>query len=84
LRIATKDFKKRLHRIQLDEIGRARPSVWAKYLAMNFVIKTLTSQAFVERSKPLRTKFFSKADLRIGRQAMVNRAGELMNDADFD
>jgi len=51
---------------------------------MNFVIKTLTSQAFVERSKPLRTKFFSKADLRSGRQAMVNRAGELMNDADFD
>jgi len=30
------------------------------------------------------TQFFSKADLRIGRQAMMNRAGEVMNDADFD
>jgi len=31
----------------------------------------------------MRTKFFNKADLRKGRQATANRAGELMNDADF-
>jgi len=32
----------------------------------------------------MRTKIFSKADLRIGRQSITNRASELMSDADFN
>jgi len=45
---------------------------------------TLMRQSYCERRFPHRTKFYSKADLRIGRQSLANRAGELMNNLDCD
>jgi len=34
---------------------------------------------YVRRRNQLRPKFYSKTDLRIGRQSIVNRAGEYVN-----
>jgi len=39
---------------------------------------------YLETRKPLRPNFYSKADLRIGRQSIVNRAGDYINDLTFD
>jgi len=96
LRIVAKDYKRIMSRQKLDEIGRARPSTWYKFSTTSLVIKVVTRQEpkrlatmlaenmFTERRKPFRPKFFNKADLRIGRQALVNRCDMLMNDLDFD
>jgi len=96
LRIAAKDYRRKLKRSQLDEIGRSRPTTWAKYSAANLVIKTfirkspkrlyddLVSTCYRERRRPRRPKFFNKSDHRIGRQTLCNRAGELLNEASFD
>jgi len=96
LRIAAKDYKRVQSRATLDSLGRTRPSIWAKYLTSSLIIKCFTRkmpeylssaldcQKYVERRKPLRPKFFSKADHRIGRQSIVNRADEYINDLDFD
>jgi len=44
----------------------------------------MVSQAYIQRSKPLSMKFFSKADLRLGKQSIANQAGELTNVTEFD
>ncbi len=41
LRVATQDFKKKINKGKLDELGRARPSVWAKYITASTVMKML-------------------------------------------
>jgi len=38
----------------------------------------------VERRKPMRPKFYSKAGLRIGQQFTVNRANDYIKELDFD
>jgi len=40
--------------------------------------------AYTERRKPGRFKFYSRANLRIGRQAISNRSAALLDDLDFD
>jgi len=96
LRIAVKDYRRKLKRSQLDGIGRVRPSTWAKYSASSLVIKTITRKSpkrlyddlvktsYRERRKPKRPKFYNKSDHRIGRQTLCNRAGDLLNNANFD
>jgi len=77
LQIAVKDYRRKLKRCQLDEIGRARPSTWEKYSAANLVIKTfirnspirpyedLITTCYRERRKPRRPMFFNKSDHQI-------------------
>jgi len=96
LMILVRDYKKTMCRSELDTLGRANPLKWSKCLAMSFIMKTvlrknpegihhtLMKQSYCERRFPHRTKFYSKADLRIGRQSLANWAGELMNDLDCD
>jgi len=96
LRIAVKDYKRRISRSTLDDIGRARPTTWAKYCTSSIIIKALTrkepcrmvtqigNNMYIERRRPLRPKSFSKCDLRIGMQSIVNRACNYINDIDFD
>jgi len=84
LRIANKDYKRKLSRAKLDEDGRARHSTWARFQCISLVMKTIMrgvpvrlhadsiSNSFTERRKPGRMKFYNKANLRIGRQALPN------------
>lgn len=96
LRIAKRDYKCKLSRATLDAIGRARPTIWSKYIGASLIVKTimkgipsrlcddLKANPYIERRKPWRMKFWSKADHRIGRQSITNRAGSLLNDVAFD
>jgi len=96
LRIVVKDYKRTTSKSTLDLLGRARPSTWAKFNTSTLVLKITTRNqpkrlceyvlmnSFLERRKPLRLKFFNKADLRIGRQTLTNRCDLLINDLDFD
>jgi len=96
LRIATRDFKRTNRRSELDTLGRARPSVWTKYLTASRVIKTanlglpvrlsayLNENSYVERRRPGRIKYFDNSRSKIGRQTLNNRAGQCVNDVDFD
>jgi len=96
LRIVVKDYKRMTSKSTLDLLGRARPTTWAKFITSTLVLKITTknqpkrlceyvlTNSFLERRKPLRLKFFNKADLRIGRQTLTNRCGLLTNDLDFD
>jgi len=45
LRIASKDYKKKLPKSKLDELGRARPTMWARYQSTSIVIKAITRMA---------------------------------------
>jgi len=96
LRIVAKDYKRRMHRADLDEIGRARPSTWSKYMVASRVIKIincgfphrlnqyLKSNSYVERRRPGRLKFYDGSRTVPGRQTLKNRAGSCLNDANFD
>jgi len=46
--------------------------------------KLLLTQSKIERRKPKRLKFYNKANLRIGRQALPNKWGKSLNDLPFD
>jgi len=73
-----------------------RPTVFAKFQTASIVIKAITRglpermesfllpQSYVERRKPKRLKFFNKANLRIGKQALPNRCDDCLNDLPFD
>jgi len=96
LRIAKRDFKRKLSRSKLDEMGRARPTTWARYQSTSIVMKATTrklperlcvdllANSYHERRKPKRMKFYNKANLRIGKQSLPNRCGTDINDLDFD
>jgi len=96
LRVVENDWKKKKKRSQLDTIGRARPSLWAKYALGNFVIKTLKYSLpvdlhnalhrtlFSERRRPQRAKFFDSSKSKIGYQAVQNRIGALFDTLNFD
>jgi len=45
---------------------------------------TIQANSYVERRRMLRFKFWNKSNYKIGRHALRNRAGELVNDAIFD
>jgi len=95
LRIATRDFKRTQHRSDLDRLGRARPSTWAKYLTTSLTIKTIRDgfpvilkenmmrNSSVVQHKPGRLKFFDGSTARIGSQMIDNRLTH-MNSLHFD
>jgi len=95
LRIAVRDHRRLLHRAELDKLGRTRPLTWTKYQTASLVMKivrndfprrlkeNLLSNAYIERRKPGRLKFYDNSRTRIGRQNFGNRLG-LLNDIDFD
>jgi len=94
LRIAKRDFKRKHLRSKLDEMGRTRPTTWARYQSTSIVIKATTRKIperlcgellanyHHERRKPKRMKFYNKANLRIGKQPLPNRCGMDSNDLD--
>lgn len=96
LRIAVRDYKRRVPRSELDLLGRARPTTWSRFQASSIVIKTMNyclperlynsikANSYVERRRMLRPKFWNKSNYRIGKQALQNRAGELVNDVNFN
>jgi len=96
LRVVENDWKKKKKRSQLDSIGRARPSLWAKYAMGNFVIKTLKYSLlvdlhnalhrtlFTERRRPQQAKFFDSSKSKIGYQALQNRIGALFDTLNFE
>jgi len=85
-----------LHKSTLDLLGRGRSTTWPKCITSSLVIKITTrdqpdslceylmKKSLLERRKPHRLKFFSKADLRICRQILMNRCDNLINPQDFD
>jgi len=85
LRITTGDWKSRTPREVLDDLGRVRPSTWAKYSSANLAIKILrdrepvrlhthlNAMLYYERRSRNVPKFFDGSRLRVGRQAIGNR-----------
>jgi len=80
----------------LDKLGRAKPTTWAYHLTACRVIKTCISKqpkrlhehlmvnSYTERRRPWRHKFFNNAKRKVECQMIRNRAGEILNNADFD
>jgi len=46
--------------------------------------EALLLNAYSERQNPSRFKFYSNANLKVGRKAISNRSAALLNDLDFD
>jgi len=96
LRIVLRDYRRKLHRSSLDELGRARPTTWANYLTCSRIIKTCTNHlpkrlyemlkknSYSERRYPGRLKFFDASRRKVGQQMIANRAGRGINGASFD
>jgi len=96
LRIAVNDWKQCISRSSLDKIGRAKPSVWAKYSVSSIVIKIMTTEqpkhlfdslkenSYHERRHPNRLKNFSTALTRIGDNSLQNRLTLLFKETNFD
>ena len=92
LRIAERDWKNKIPRSTLDELGRARPSLWAKYITASTVIKILRDQApirlhdhlvqtiYSERRNPGVWKFYDSSRVRIGKHAIGNRLKEIFDE----
>ena len=92
LRIVKMDWKQKIKRHVLDEIGRARPTTWAKYATSSTVIKSLRDgipkrlsehlrrTLYHERRKENIPKFYSKAKNKYGSQAIGNRLCHLFNE----
>jgi hypothetical protein len=41
LRIASRDWRNKIRRVELDKLGRAKPSLWGKYATASLAIKAL-------------------------------------------
>lgn len=92
LRVCVYDWKNKVSRSELDLLGRARPSLWAKYSTANFTIKVLRdrqparlhdhiiSTLFHERRFPDVYKFYDKSKKKIGRQALGNRLKDIFDE----
>jgi len=96
LRIVKNDWKRKISRNKLDKIGRAKPSSWADYSTASLVIKvlqteqprhlykSLTKNAFQERRRPGRMKFYDDSNTKVGGNSLRNRLTDLFNRIDFD
>jgi hypothetical protein len=85
LRIAKNDWKNKISRSTLDNLGRARPTIWAKYATANMTIKVLRDERpkrihnhlrntlYYERRSKNVMKFYDISRKRIGKQAIGNR-----------
>ena len=92
LRIVKMDWKQKIKRHVLDEIGRARPTTWAKYATSSTVIESLRDgipkrlsehlkrTLYHERRKENIPKFYSKARNKYGSQALGNCLCHLFNE----
>jgi len=73
-----------------------RPSTWSKFQSTSIVLKAATrgkpvrlandliANSYSERRKPKRLKLINKADHKIGKQAVQNRCGDVINELGFD
>jgi len=96
LRIAMQDYRRKMSRSKLDELGRMRSTAWSRFQSTSIALKavtrrypvrladTLIANTYAERRKPKRLKFFNKADHKIGNQAIQNRCGTTINELGFD
>jgi hypothetical protein len=85
LRIAVCDWKTKISRSDLDNLGRVRPTTWAKYATASTVIKILRDREprrlfhhlqqtlYYERRQYNIIKFFDDSKYRLGRQCIGNR-----------
>ncbi len=85
LGVAVCDWKNQISREKLDEIGRARPSVWGKYATPSITIKMLCNKIPVRLHKHIiNTMYttrrnhgvqllFDDSKRKIGKQAIRNR-----------
>ena len=92
LRIVKWDWKQKKKRHELDSIGRARPTLWAKYAAANTVIKILrdgiqirlqkhlAETCYHERRHATKIKFYDKSTNRHGMHAIGNRLGHVFSE----
>jgi len=95
LRIVENDWKKRKRRSDLDKIGRAKPSLWAKYATSNLVLKVMKNRtpstlhsalvktSYATRRNPDKLLFYDASRTRIGFQAIGNRLANVINHLDF-
>jgi len=92
LRIVENDWKKRKRREDLDKIGRAKPSLWAKYSTANLVLKVMKSRqpqtlhgslvetAYATRRNPDKIVFYDASRTKFRHQALWKRIAHIIND----
>jgi len=92
LRIATNDWKNKMSRSTLDDIGCARPTIWAKYATSNLTIKLLRDKKpvriynhlintlYYERRSKGVIKFYDNSRKRVGKQAIGNRLKSIFDE----
>ncbi len=85
IRISVCDWQNQWSRSSLDQIGRAKPSVWAKYATANLAIKILRDHVptrlyrhlnetlYYERRSANIIKFYDSSSKRVGKNAIGNR-----------
>jgi len=96
LRIVENDWKKRKRREDLDKIGRAKPSLWAKYSTANLVLKVMKTQlpqtlhaslvnnSYATRRNPDKLLFYDASRTILGHQALGNRLAHIIDNLDFN
>jgi hypothetical protein len=87
LRLAKCDYKRRIPREDLDDLGRARPETWMKFSTVSLTAKVIRDQEpkrlydhlmktqYYERRYNDRPKFFDASKNKGGFQAIGNRIG---------
>jgi hypothetical protein len=85
-----------MKRIEIDELTkRATPLEWAYYCIASTVIRLfnqsntriaeeIRSAAYINDRLPLRAKFIDTSKLKIGRQTIKNRIGNIFASISFD
>jgi hypothetical protein len=89
LRVTVRDWKNRVSRSRLDEIGRAKPSTWGNYAVASIIIKTLrdkvpsrlhdhlTKTMYNTRRNNGIIHFYDDSRRKVGKQAVGNRLKEI-------
>ncbi len=92
LRIASRDWRNKAKKVELDKMGRACPSVWAKYATASFTIKAIrdgvptrlnnhiNQTLNYERRFPKMLRFYDSSRKRVGKQALCNRLKSIFDD----
>ena len=91
LRTVECDWRCRISKNKLDELGRVRPSIWAKYATASLVIKILRDKrpgrlychlldTCYKEERSGRLKFFDSSQYKPGRQALGNRLADLFSE----
>jgi len=80
----------------LDKIGRAKPSLWAKYSIANLVLKvtkiqllqmlhaSLVNNSNATHRNPDELLFYDASRTKLGHQALGNRLAHIINSLDFN